>query len=159
MNSLAQLYQRMTAASTQAVDADALARLAAGQHVDEGHDASVAALACSATDATALRVALELAPASEALAHGVRGADVVTLAPRRAAVRWLAMAAGVAAVALVATLVVSPQQAADAPTAVATAVEDDAIFTVSFEGSIAASDEAPEALPAGDDIFSGEFDS
>jgi hypothetical protein len=159
MTDLARLYQRMTAAATESVDADALARLAAGQHVGEGHDAAVAALSRSATDATALRIALEQASAAEALARGLRGAEVVALAPRRAAVRWLAMAAGVAAIALVATFVVAPQRGVDAPPAVATATDEDAIFTVSFEGAIAATDEGPAVAPAGDDIFSGEFDS
>lgn len=164
MTSLSQLYQRMTGgpAAAEPLDADALARLATGQHLGPGHDAALAALAGSALNSTTLRIALAQGDAATALARGVHGADVVALPARRhapAAVRWLAMAAGVAAIALVGTLAMSPQSGLDSSQpAVATASDDDAIFTVSFEGSIAATDEAPESTP-GDDIFSGEFDS
>lgn len=165
MNSLSQLYQRMTGGprAAEPLDADALARLAAGQHLGPGHDAALSALAGSSLNATALRVALAQADAAQALARGVNGAEVVALPARRpapAAVRWLAMAAGVAAVALVGTLALEPQGGLDtAQPAVATASQDDAIFDVSFEGAIVASEEVAPAMPAGDDIFIGEFDS
>jgi len=56
----------------ETLDADSLARLAAGEHLGDRHDEVVAALAGSTTHAAALRTALAVAPDAEWLAGELR---------------------------------------------------------------------------------------
>jgi hypothetical protein len=140
-------------------DADLIARLAAGEHLGERHEAELARIAASPALSSLLRLALASQGAAEELAAGIAALNaprVVPFAarPRRRVLPWVAMAATVAGVALLATSL----DRADAPSgepAVAQQATDDAIFGEAFEGAIADAGESD----SGDSIFSGEFDS
>src|SRR5690348_8709651 len=88
-------------------DAEIIARLAAAEHLGERHDAELARIAASPELASLLRLALATQEHAEALAAGIaqhRAPRVVPFAarPRRRVLPWVAMAATVAGVALLA---------------------------------------------------------
>lgn len=140
-------------------DADLIARLAAGEHLGERHDAELARIAASPQLSSLLRLALATQGPAEELSAGIaafRAPRVAPFAarPRRRVLPWVAMAATVAGVALLAASL----DRADAPSgqpSVAQQPADDAIFGEAFEGAIADAGESDD----GDSIFSGEFDS
>ncbi|HET7845374.1 MAG TPA: hypothetical protein VFL14_14550 [Xanthomonadales bacterium] len=142
-------------------DADLIARLAAGEHLGERHDAELARIAASPALASVLRLALATQGPAEALAAGIeqhRAPRVVPFAarPRRRVLPWVAMAATVAGVALLATSVQRDEAPAGGTTVAAQPQASDQIFGGGLEGAIADAGEQPAD---DDDIFDGEFDS
>lgn len=140
-------------------DAEIVARLAAGEHLGERHDAELARIASSPALSSLLKLALATQGPAEQLAAGIatlRAPRVVPFAapPRRRVLPWVAMAATVAGVALLATSM-QRDDTTTAPPAIAQQPADDAIFGEAFEGAIADAGETDSA----DSIFSGEFDS
>jgi len=139
-------------------DAELIARLAAGEHLGERHDAELARIIASPVLASALRLAIATQEDAEMLARDIARESAPRVVPfvarpRNRALPWVALAATVAGVALLATSIQDAQAPASQPS-VAQQPDDDAIFGQTFEGAIVATDEAN-----GDDIFDGEFDS
>jgi len=146
-------------APLQADDADLIARLAAGEHLGERHDAELARIAATPELASLLRLAIATQGPAEELAAGIaalRAPRVIPFAarPRRRALPWVALAATVAGVALLATSSLQREEAPGAQAGVAQQ-DGDRIFGEAFEDSIADSNDAGDS----DDIFTGEFDS
>ena len=148
------LYRRLTRDGV-APDADAVARLAAGEHLGEQHERVLGQLAASRAGSDALAVALEIAPESESLARALwreRGAGR-TARPRALPLPWLAAAAAIAfgfTVMLKLTAPAVTQPAAPSAPVAAQPARADTISTVSFEEVAAVNDgfeaEAPSEL-------------
>jgi hypothetical protein len=161
---LAQHYRSGLQAVPEGVSEDDIVALARGEHLGERHDAVLARVAGSEAGALALAIAREIEPAARALADA-RYADSANISalPARPARRFAwaspeALAAGVVAVAIAATLAFR----AEHPTphdAVAVNPAGDMIFgDSSYESDLALassmeSDEAPDA------VFTDAFDS
>lgn len=153
---LKSLYRRMTSGAPAPVAADDLADAVSRSGYPDCEHTPLDRIATSASQADLLRVALALAPDAQQLSR-----DITALrAPKRSAVlsRWVALAAGVGAIAvLVSGLRVAqvPDGAAAAGFAGATAdTIPDEILSASFEAS-AQTASNDEVQP----LFSGGFDS
>lgn len=169
---LKRAWRAATAASAQPIiDAEALAGLAQGGGSVGERDAALGAVGESALNADLLATLRALSLDAESLSTAVAGVrqsvrvtDGRSRAPQR---RWLALAAGVAAVAVTVTAVrqSAPDPAARAPTAeissVVVPVNDlRSEVSPSDRGHImtASFDEAGSSSPA-QEIFLGDFDS
>jgi hypothetical protein len=139
------LYRRLTARDAALPDADALQQslTRAGWPDEEGQPLD--RIAASARDADLLRVALALAPDAQALERELAAAR----APRQQVPgrRWLALAAGVGALAVL----VTAMHGGPAPQPVV----EEALMSASFE-SAAGGMQAPVAEAP---IFAADFDS
>ena len=167
MNSLSGLYRRASAGDGSPVlDADLLARLAAGEHLGEEHDRVVAALAQSATAAASVRAALATAPASawleaelaraqgRARPHGF-GRAVAHARGRR----W--QLAALAASAFLALALLMPRETPVTPAAPMAqspaAGADDWILAGDFEGAPRPEEPTHGSKPGDEGIFIDDF--
>ncbi|MEZ5485857.1 MAG: hypothetical protein R3F01_11955 [Lysobacteraceae bacterium] len=152
---LKSLYAGMRAgeAGSADVDADRLARLAAGELHATGADVDL--LSRNAEAATAYRIARGLRADAHALSAAMR-----PTAPRQTTVRrsaWplaLAASAGLFAVLFAARIGLAPTPVADGDVANAPAVEPAPLFSGSFEPGLAAAQEVDRGV-----IFGGSFDN
>lgn len=150
---LQSLYRRLGATRREALSADELVEALSRAGYPDEEGTVLDRLAASTAEADLLRTALQLSAESSTLSRDVTALRL-SQRPRTPARRWLALAAGVGAAAL---LVASLREAPHQPpvTLPATAATSDAILTVSFEGAPSEASSLDEAQP----IFRSDFDS
>jgi hypothetical protein len=147
-----------------APEAEAIARLALGDSLGDGHDRALLALARSPEAAAAYRIARELAPNAQALARTLAPAQGVRrggthFSREHRSLNWIA---GVAAVLGLALVIAGIERGRDhmgiTASANRTLAPGDRILDGSFEGDSGLAAHAPKHKSGGDLLFRSDFD-